>query len=1409
MQQSSLAALRARLDRFVSTRDPTEVLGADADAEAARIVSESASDGGLLPDAALTLGWYHWLRCVARQEGAQQGDDSEDFAYCLAFLRPLHNVVPPDSLPGPALEALNAESTESARSAQALRGAIALLGAALEELREGGQEALDRAASLAEQVVGALAEPTGDPGDDENSVRMLHALGRRLVTVCTGDSRHPAQSHPRLLAAAAAAWDLGEAAAEGPDALQEGRLRLAFGFINSHLAARPSPHMPSAAVRAAAYLERLAAGSDPTDAHSLRFLEMLDTVLPPAIAQGQPELLRARARALRVLAEAPAVDAARRLAHLADLGLCLRMTYAATHDAAALDEAIDVLRDTVGGTRGEDPGGALRMASLANALKSRAHDAVNGEPGAEGEAAPDPRADVAEAEKWARRAQETAPDDITVLSCLGNVLRAKALVLRDMEAVRESARINEAAARALAPDAPEYPLLMENAALSYHDAADATGDLADADRAIALQRRALALTGPADPKRFERTGALAEALTLRGRLGDDLEAVAEGRDLLESLIAVLPAAHPEVRRARSHLIASYRMQYELTRDEAVLDMSLELARAHLADPALGEAERGEVLYFSASALATAFTRTRDPRLLDELMPVCRAAVQHCAPGSFLYANSALILGTSLVAHYEATRDGAALLEAMDVLEEVTTFPESWRTTPDAMARLAEARLLHTKQFTRFMALAREARAGGADLPAGLLAEPLEMYEHELDSVVELARGALALRTAGSQAHCVSLSYLAVVLLGRARELHSVGDAREAAELLREALRTGPPDDPDQALWRSNLVGALGAVHEYDETPSAQRDAVLAEAEAVAREAVARADTDGVARSAARLNLAHVLRRRADPAAVAEAITLDAEVHRSSDAPLPDRLRAAAAAGRAAAAAHDWAAAADHYEAAVDLLPRLVGHRLGLGDSELLLSEHQSLACEAAACALHLGDPLRALNVLERGRGILLGQVTQTRHDLSDLRRRDAGLADEFARLGAAMTAPRAGLDSGVRESVPGPERDTHRLTVRAWERVRDEIRRLPGFASFLRPQAGDLAALSAAGPVVVVNLATTRSDAIVVVAGEARVVPLPGVTLEPTLMRYLDFREATGLLHAVDRPALERWQAGQTVQEMLAWLWESVAEPVLRELNLRPDGTDPLPRLWWCPTGLMSFLPLHAAGRYGDGAPHGVADYVMSSYTTTLNSLTRKPRSAPRATADHSGAARLLVVATPDLPGHPPLPHTAADGRALAALFPRTTVLSGAAATKQAVLDGLRLHSWVHFACHTQSSFLGTSANALVLHDGPLSVPDVSAQLLDGEFAFLASCGSASGAERLADEAHHIASSFQLAGFTHVIATLWDVADGDATRSTQAVYAEAARGTPPYEAVHRATRDLRDRYPHSPWLWAPYLHMGP
>ncbi|KQC37199.1 hypothetical protein UK82_17350 [Frankia sp. ACN1ag] len=137
----------------------------------------------------------------------------------------------------------------------------------------------------------------------------------------------------------------------------------------------------------------------------------------------------------------------------------------------------------------------------------------------------------------------------------------------------------------------------------------------------------------------------------------------------------------------------------------------------------------------------------------------------------------------------------------------------------------------------------------------------------------------------------------------------------------------------------------------------------------------------------------------------------------------------------------------------------------------------------------------------------------------------------------------------------------------------------------------------------------------------------------------------------------------------------------------------------------------------------------------------------------------------------------------------------------------------MHFACHGQQDLDEPSRNAVLLHDEPLTVLDVARLgAVDAELAFLSACATASGGATLPDEAIHLASSLQTAGFRHVIATLWPIYDAVAPQVGQDVYqalADAGQTRDLAALLHQAVRRLRDRDDsRSPLVWAPYVHIG-
>jgi CHAT domain-containing protein len=69
-----------------------------------------------------------------------------------------------------------------------------------------------------------------------------------------------------------------------------------------------------------------------------------------------------------------------------------------------------------------------------------------------------------------------------------------------------------------------------------------------------------------------------------------------------------------------------------------------------------------------------------------------------------------------------------------------------------------------------------------------------------------------------------------------------------------------------------------------------------------------------------------------------------------------------------------------------------------------------------------------------------------------------------------------------------------------------------------------------------------------------------------------------------------------------------------------------------------------------------------------------------------------------------------------------------------------------------------------------------------------------------------------LAGFRHVIASLWPLNDRIAATAAAAVYRQLP-ATPTADraatALHHVTRELRAKNPDRPDLWAALIHSGP
>ncbi|HMH93311.1 MAG TPA: CHAT domain-containing protein, partial [Streptosporangiaceae bacterium] len=430
-----------------------------------------------------------------------------------------------------------------------------------------------------------------------------------------------------------------------------------------------------------------------------------------------------------------------------------------------------------------------------------------------------------------------------------------------------------------------------------------------------------------------------------------------------------------------------------------------------------------------------------------------------------------------------------------------------------------------------------------------------------------------------------------------------------------------------------------------------------------------------------------------------------------------------------------------------------------------------LACDAAAWAITAGHPEQAVELLEHGRGVLLARSLDPAS--RDAASRDSGSRDAASRDAGSRDPPQAG--------PPLP--------------------------------FGTLREAAAGGPVVIINVSAYRCDALTVTPAGVQVTGLPALTAAEVSGRATDF--VVALLRRHDKDPAKRAAARATLAQTLAWLWDTVLTPLKPVLEATatpaPGGTPPRgpARVWWCPTGPMTFLPLHAAARPGE-PDHAVAASFVSSYAPTL-SLLRVARAAAGPAAGHSG--RPLVVALPASLGRGFRPGARQEGRAVARRLGGAVLLRGSRATAAAVTQRLAAGApWAHFACRGTQNVGDPAAGRLVLYGGSLRAGEISGLGLAGaELAVLPACEAVLGGTRLADEAVTLAAAFGRAGYRHVIGTLWRP-DGDVPVAEQ-VYAELGPpGGPAPDAaaaLHRATEALRRAHSDEPWRWAPYIHIGP
>ncbi|MET8897091.1 CHAT domain-containing protein [Streptomyces albogriseolus] len=1148
------------------------------------------------------------------------------------------------------------------------------------------------------------------------------------------------------------------------------------------------------------------------------------------------------------------------------------------HDTAAGTEAIALIRHAVSDTDARDPHRATRLMLLASALDAQVRR--TGDDALLEDAVSAGRAAVV-------AAPEGHPQRCGALLLLASVLEARARKGPDLVLSREAVATGRAALEAAdesaragclhrlgwclqslaeyLPDGGEGDAVAAEAVTVAREAVAATpdathlsglsrallvlfqrtGDPAAVTEAAAAGRAAVGATPPGDPERPGRTGNLVFTLfRLHDAVGGDdvlQEAVTLGREA----VAALPEGHPHRTATQSHLGAALIRLYEHTGRDALAKEAVERHRSAVAEShGAAAAYKWEMNLGMALSSMARNSGLREPA--EEAVTVLRGVLK-AMPGS--HPELGTVLNNIALAQYwlflYADDPAAALRDA------VRTARAGVAATParhphralhlNSLALILQTLAWQTGDSAPVGAAVEAAREACRAAPRGhphramflgnLCSALRTAYARagrhdDIVEAVEACREGLRSPAAGRPLRVRLLHQLAEAQLIRSRWDDDAALTAETVRSCREAAAQG--ENGAASLWGTALLShALLLAALRDEDVTLLREAVTRSADVVAR--VGRDPADRATALSQHAAALYLLYDRTGEHHLLEESLAAARAVGATESAAPE-LRVAA--HRLLAALSDSVEALASAESIVALLPRLGRGALDRGDRGHLLGGLGAVAPSVAGAALSAGRPRQTVELLEQSRGVLTAEpLAAAGPDLDRLRTADPELARRFVEVHSRqqaldLPAPSAGETPLSPESLAVVRQETRA----AWQSALRRVRALDGFGDFLRPaRAGTLTAAAAEGPVVYLYAAPRRSDALVLTGDPddpVSVVPLPDLRESEVAERVRTMRAA--LDRSVDPSAdpAARRTAQEEVLDVLAWLWDTAAGPVLTALGYTatPAPGQAWPRLWWCPVGGLTHLPLHAAGHHRDllgpdDAPHRrsprtVPDRVISSYTATVRGLLHARAARTERAGRAASAVRTAVVTVPEAPEAGPLPGATAEAELIARLIPGATVLTEP--TRATVIGTLQDHGIVHFACHHRPARIDPWQGTLLLPDhrtDPLTVSDVSALRLEGGLAYLSACSTM--VTRLADEALHLSGAFQLAGYPHVVGTLWPVGDRPAQQLAADFYGRLTRdGRHPPDlrgsaaALHHAVRALRSKYPRTPTMWAAHTHTG-
>ena len=947
---------------------------------------------------------------------------------------------------------------------------------------------------------------------------------------------------------------------------------------------------------------------------------------------------------------------------------------------------------------------------------------------------------------------------------------------------------------------PNRPAMLDSLGTSYQTRFERYGKKKDIDFAIKQQLEAIASAPPDNPNRAGYLNSLGisylDRFTHFGKVNDIDSAINQH---LEALASALPGLPNSAKRATflHNLGLSYQSRFEHSGHVKDIDSAIERLLEAVASIPLDSSKRPGYLGSLEISYRSRFLRFGEVKDIDLAIKRQLEAVTSTPLESAKRAGLLNNLGKSYQSRFN--RFG----EMEDIDSSVKLLLEAVSSTPlDSACRLIFVDNLGSSYTDRFrhsgdvrdidLAIKEQLEAV-ASIPIDspdrsrffdhLGNSYLERFRHsgdvkDIDLAIKQQLEAVASASLGSANRPGFISNLGSLYMCRFQRFWEVKDIDSAIEKMVEAVATIPLDSADRPISLYNLGNSY----------------------------------------------LHRFKSNQEPTDLEESIS-NFRLSSLSFKGLPStRIGGSLQWAHLAHKLDNLESASEAYDQAIRLLPQVAWIGLNAVAQLKELNGIQTLGCNAAACMIalaqaephnrqcHLG---RAIELLDQGRSILWSQTSNFKRDLEDLQGVDSDLASDLDNVGKFLVQ---GCFRDPKDPLSETDAQLYRRYAEKWEELVHRIRGLPDFHHFLLPSPiSTLQTAAAEGPVVIVNSSEYRCDAVIVPSqGDLVLVPLPDITAEE-LKSLADQQEefASRKSKSVWIPSKDYSTPSETLEQVLNRTWLLVGEPIAQkfeELGLRGSDVSSKSRVWWCLTGSLSFLPIHAS--FPPTKPGiGMMDIVVSSYTPTISTLLR----AQQRNKLKRRKFRMLAVGQSSIAGMAPLPGVTEEIAFIQKILGvEALTLDECRATVDGVAGSLPTCSWAHFACHGVQDPDKPMDSGLVMWDGHLLTLSRLAQssLASAEFAFLSCCESAKGSKQFPNEAVHLAAGLQFIGYRGVIGTMWSVGDKDALSVAMQIYGELFKGGTGRASVSKAALALHQavlllRAKNVPLTrWVPFVHFG-